>query len=116
MYDRLPFPHITATKPEEQLAQMKDYLLQFKEELEFILMNLSVDNLSQDLVDKLHSLGADIKKTSEENESKFQQMSNKSLSVSDVINSPAFGLAVEGKIPTFSVNYETGNLEYQKGE
>lgn len=51
MFDRLPFPHITATKPEEQIAQLKDYLIQFKEELEFILVEMS-ENISQNNVDK----------------------------------------------------------------
>ena len=41
MFDRLPFPHITATKPEDQIAQLKDYLIQFKEDLEFILAEIS---------------------------------------------------------------------------
>ena len=50
MYDRLPFPHITATKPEEQITQMKDYLIQFKEDLEFILAEMS-ENISQKNVD-----------------------------------------------------------------
>lgn len=51
MYDRLPFPHITATKPEEQIAQLKDYLIQFKEDLEFVLAEIS-ENASQKNVEK----------------------------------------------------------------
>ena len=109
MQDRLPFPHITATKPEEQLSQVKDYLFQFKEELEFVLSNISADNLSQDLVDKLNSLGADIEKEIEERDEQIQQSR---LTVSDVINSPLFDFALESKIPTFKINFQTGNLEY----
>lgn len=109
MQDRLPFPHITATKPEEQLAQVKDYLFQFKEELEFVLSNINTDNLSQELVDKLNSLGADLEKEIEERDEQFQQSV---LTVSDVINSPAFKAELTSAIPTFKVNFQTGNLEY----
>lgn len=109
MQDRLPFPHITATKPEEQLAQVKDYLFQFKEELEFVLSNINTDNLSQELVDKLNSLGADLEKEIEDRDEQFQQSV---LTVSDVINSPAFRAELASAIPTFKVNFQTGNLEY----
>ena len=113
MIDSLPMPHITATKPEEQVAQMKDYLFMLTEELEFILANISVNNLSQDLVDKLNSLGADIEKNNEEKEEQLQKIHNNSVTVSDVINSSAFESALESKIPSFSVNFETGYLEYK---
>lgn len=47
MYDILPFPpNITATDAKEQVSQLYNYLNQFKEALEFILTNISVDNLS----------------------------------------------------------------------
>ena len=113
MIDSLPMPHITATRPDEQLSQVKDYLFQLKEELEFVLTNISVDNLSQDLVDKLNSLGADIEKNNEDKEEQLQQINNKSITVSDVINSSAFHSAIESKLPSFSVNFETGQLEYK---
>lgn len=112
MMDRLPFPHITATTPEGQVSQIREYLFQFKEELEFILMNLSEDNLSQGLVDKLNSLGADIEKNITDTEEQTQQLSNNMLTVSDVVNSPVFASAVKGMMPVFRVNFENGNLEY----
>lgn len=37
MFDTLPFPNITAKDAEERSKQTVDYLIQFKEELEFIL-------------------------------------------------------------------------------
>lgn len=109
MQDRLPFPHITATKPEEQLVQLRDYLFQFKEELEFILSNIDADNLSQELVDKLNNLGADVKKEMEDRDEQYQQSV---LTVSDVLNSPTFKTELKSAIPTFKVNFQTGNLEY----
>ena len=90
MYDMLPFPHITATNAEEQVAQINNYLIQFKETLEFILTNISADNLSPELVNKLNSLGAEIEKTQVDREEEIQQVTNKMITVSDVINSPAF--------------------------
>jgi hypothetical protein len=156
MYDMLPFPTINARNTEEQVAQINNYLIQFKESLEFILTNISTENLSQDLIIKLNTLGADIEKSNEDRDDQIQQMSNKTLTVSDVINSIAFRLALENVTPkqylvsaeqlqvsnepdginiyaikdssgktknlqvkngstpnvNFSVNFETGNLEY----
>ena len=156
MYDMLPFPNINGVNVEEQVAQLNNYLIQFKETLEFILTNISVDNLSSELVDKLNSLGADIEQSVEDRDDQIQQVSNNALTVSDVINSTSFknelqkvtpskylvsaeqiqisnepnGIniyAIEdesgelkefiiknGKTPNvdFSVNFNTGNLEY----
>ena len=109
----LPIPHFTAITPEEQLAQVQDYLFQLIEELEFALNNLSADNLSQELLDRLNSLGAGIEDTKNESEEKLQQVTNKTITVSDVINLNAFESAVSNMMPSFTVNYETGNLEYK---
>lgn len=121
MYDMLPFPHITATNAEEQVAQINNYLIQFKETLEFILTNISVDNLSQDLINKINSLGADIEKSNAFREEEIQQVSGKMITVSDVLNSPAYQADLEARMPTaeevlesmdLKVNYDTGHLEY----
>ena len=66
MYDMLPFPNLSGGTAEEQVAQINNYLIQFKETLEFVLANISIDNLSQDLVDKLNTLGADLEKSIED--------------------------------------------------
>ena len=99
MYDLLPFPNINGKTVEEQAFQINNYLMQLKETLEFILTSISFDNLSQEVVDKLNSLGADIQKNEETREEELSQISNKALSVSDVINSNAFDLALEGAGP-----------------
>ena len=126
MYDILPFPNITATNVSELAFQTNNYLIQLKETLDFALANISTDNLSQDLIEKLNTLGADIEKSVEERNEQIQQVTNKTLSVSDVINSPSFTLAVKNNainavdeiVSTklsnirFSVNFDTGNLEY----
>lgn len=87
--------------------------MQFKETLEFILTNIGIDNLSDDLVNKLNILGADIEKTNTVKEEELQQVSSKMLTVSDVINSEAFKAALTNEY-TFTVNFETGNLEYTR--
>lgn len=114
MYDMLPFPNITAATPEEQVTQINNYLIQFKETLEFILTNISFDNLSQDVVNKLNTLGADIVKSIEDRDDQIQQVTSKTLTVSDVINSKAFEIALENAKPKveFTLNFDTGNLEY----
>lgn len=118
MYDMLPFPNITAKEPTEQMVQINNYLIQFKEALEFILTNISYDNFSQDLINKLNILGADIEKSSEDIDEQIQQLSNKNITVSDVINSPSFNAAVSSNVfkqvsgIKFTVNFDTGILEY----
>lgn len=114
MYDMLPFPSVTAKTPEEQVGELTNYLIQFKETLEFILANISVENLSQELIQKLNDLGADVEKNAEERDEQLSQIANKSLTVSDVINSEGFKTSVQSEISKikFTVNTETGNLEY----
>lgn len=114
MYDILPFPNILVGSVEEQTAQINNYLIQLKETLEFILTNISVENLSQELITKLNDLGANVVKTDVEREDQLGQIVSNSLSVSDVINSEAFALAMKAATPnvSFSVNLSTGNLEY----
>lgn len=116
MFDMLPFPRITATTPEEQIKEVLNYLNHFKETLEFILMNISTENLSPELVNQLNELGANIQKSNKERESEISQLANKggSLSVFDVINSDAFKQLLNNKVSDigFTVNFESGHLEY----
>ena len=92
MFDILPFPRITGNTPEEKVAELINYLIQFKETLEFALMNISAENLSPDLINRLNALGADIEKSHTEREEELSQISKTSVTV--------------------NVNYETGHLEY----
>ena len=110
----LPYPSINGNTAEEKIVELQNYLWQLKETLETIVSNISVDNLSDDLVETLNSLGSDIAKTSEETEEYIQQIQQNNLTISDVINSDAFQLALENYEPTINltVNFETGNLEY----
>ena len=94
MYDILPFPNITATETKEQVEQINNYLIQFKETLEFILTNISADNLSQELRNQLNSLGTEIKTSKEKQDDVTQQLAHKTLSVSDVVNSKLFKDAI----------------------
>lgn len=123
MYDILPFPNIVGSTKEEQIGQIINYLIQFKEELEFVLANITVDNLSPSLMNVLNSLGADIKKDTKVREEQVQQIAGKIVTVTDVVGSSAFDTALTNKVNnllediTLTVNYETGNLEYElKGE
>lgn len=99
MYDLLPFPNITATDATELMAQINNYLIQFKETLEFILTNISTDNLSPDLITKLNDLGAEIEKSNEERDEQINQVTNNYITISDVINSNAFEQALDSAIP-----------------
>ncbi len=123
MFDILPFPNITAKEAEERTNQIVDYLLQFKEDLEFILTNLTSENLSPDLRAKITNVKtSDDAFTSEQSEQLSQLKGGGGISVSDVLNSAAFkayaesvNTAIDEKVNnlTFEVNYETGHLEYK---
>ena len=99
MYDLLPFPTFAATETTDLVAQLNNYLMQFKETLEFVLTNISTDNLSPDLIAKLNELGAEIEKSNEERDDQIGQVANKTLTVSDVINSNPFQQALDGATP-----------------
>ncbi len=115
MIDLLPFPRITGDTPQKQVLELINYLVQFKETLEFTLMNISTENLSPDLVKKLNDLGANIVQSTDEKESELAQISKgNNLTVYDVCNSNIFKASIESNISslTFNVNTETGELEY----
>jgi hypothetical protein len=115
MVDSLPFPRITETTPEKQVAELVNYLIQFKETLEFVLMNISTENLSPELVNKLNEMGADIEKSNKAREEELAQITVGTLTISDVVESNAFSEAVKdvmSRSMKFNVNLETGHLEY----
>ena len=115
MVDMFPFPSVTEGTPEKQIAELVNYLIQFKETLEFALTNISTENLSVALSNKLEELGLNIDRSNEERESEVAQISNKTLTVADVCNSELFKIALKTeheKNIQFNVNFETGHLEY----
>lgn len=119
MVDMLPFPRVIGNTPEEQISELLNYLIQFKETLEFALMNISTENLSPDLVNKLNELGANIEKSNTDREDEVAQISTNALTISDVCNSDLFKLSVESeasKYISFNVNFDTGHLEYAISE
>ena len=123
MFDILPFPNITAKEPEERISQVVDYLLQFKEDLEFILTNLTTDNLSPELQAKINSVKPDKDVFSDDQMEQLSQMKG-GISVFDVLNSAAFKAysdSVDEKIDSvldgisFYLDYTTGELYYKTG-
>ena len=115
MFDVLPFPNIVGRTPEEQIEQMNSYLIQLKETLEFVLMDISVDNLSDELRKTLEGLGANMESAKKEQDEVNQQIVKRALTVDDVTSSAAFERAIMEKMPVFKVNMETGCLEYDTG-
>lgn len=119
MMDMFPFPSVTGKTSEEQIRDILNYLVQFKETLEFALMNISTENLSPDLVNRLNDLGANIQQNNAERESELAQITQKqTITVFDVLNSDAFKLSLKNEIEgiNFSVNFDTGELEYGVSE
>ena len=110
-----PFPRLTGQTSEQQITDLVNYLIQFKETLEFAFMNISKDNLSPELVNQLNELGANIEKSNADREEEVAQLSKfSSITVSDVCNSPLFKNEIDNRMSkrTFNVNFDTGELEY----
>ena len=82
MYDMLPFLRITGNTPEKQIAEITEYLTQFKETLEFILSNISLENLSPELVRRLEGLDNTIAQINSNREEEIAQISRKMSSES----------------------------------
>lgn len=120
MVDAFPFPRITEETSEKQIKQLVDYLIQFKETLEFALTNISTENLSPELISKLNELGADIQKSNDAREEELAQLTVDTLTISDVCESNTFKDAVKSEVKkhsvTINVNTETGHLEYYTAE
>ncbi len=83
----LPYPNLLTKTNEERIDELVRYLIQFREDLEFILANIGVDNLSDDLQKKLTSLGF-----------VGNEEASRVLSVQDVVESPMFAQAVRNII------------------
>lgn len=113
--DMFPFPRLTGQTSEQQITDLVNYLIQFKETLEFAFMNISKDNLSPELVNQLNELGANIEKSNADREEEVAQLSKfSSITVSDVCNSPLFKNEIDNRMSQrkFNVNFDTGELEY----
>ena len=93
MMDRLPFPDVNAHTTEEKVAQLVDYLIRFKEELEFILSDIGVENLSAGLQKKINEMGKSKQSTDEAEAIYIVKNGNTNV--------------------TFRVNFDTGDLEYE---
>ena len=98
MRDLLPFPMLRATTPERQIEELVIYLVQLKEELEFILSNISEDNLSETLRKRLEGLGVSIGASNKNRKDELLQVTARLISVRDVVGSDVFKEAVKNII------------------
>lgn len=117
MIDLLPFLRVSGGTAEEKINDICDYLIHLKETLEFALMNITSENLSKELIDKLNRLGADIRTGNDNTESAVRQLSSKSVTIPGVCSSEVFKQAVKDEflklIGDVKVNLTTGKLEYE---
>ena len=79
MMDMFPFPRVTGETAEEQISSLVSYITQFKETLEFALMNISEDNLSANLMGRIKAIEEEIRKNKEDREEEVAQLANKVL-------------------------------------
>lgn len=77
MLDMLPFLMTTSPTTEGQVKEIIDYLAQFKEQLEFVLSNISERNLSASLKQKLKEMDESIKRAERNRTEELAQVSNK---------------------------------------
>ena len=77
MLDMLPFLTLRETTTEGQIKEIAEYLAQFKEQLEFILSNITEQNLSPSLSKKLSDLTNNMRIYEENREEELAQVSNK---------------------------------------
>lgn len=77
MIDMLPFLMTTSPTTEGQVKEIIDYLAQFKEQLEFVLSNISERNLSESLKQKLKDMDDSIKSAERNRTEELAQVSNK---------------------------------------
>lgn len=77
MLDMLPFLMTTSPTTEGQVKEIIDYLAQFKEQLEFVLSNISERNLSESLKQKLKDMEDSIKSAERNRTEELAQVSNK---------------------------------------
>ena len=98
MRDLLPFPMLRSTTPERQIEELVIYLVQLKEELEFILSNISEDNLSETLRKRLEGLGVSIGASNKNRKDELLQVTARLISVRDVVGSDVFKEAVKNII------------------
>lgn len=115
MVDMFPFLRLTGNTTEEKIASIADYLVQFKETLEYAINDISIDNLSPELINKLNELGANIEKNKSASEEEIAQVSVNTLTINDVVESEQFKTAIKNetsKYVSFTINFETGHLEY----
>ena len=77
MLDMLPFLMTTSPTTEGQVKEIIDYLAQFKEQLEFVLSNISERNLSESLKQKLKAMDDSIKSAERNRTEELAQVSNK---------------------------------------
>lgn len=94
MRDLLPFPLLRGKLPETQIEELVTYLVQLKEELEFILSNISEDNLSEGLKKRLNGLGESIGTNTTKSEDELLQVTSKILSARDIVGTDVFKEAV----------------------
>lgn len=77
MIDMFPYLKISRNTPEEQIKDIEEYLIHFKESLEFAITNISTENLSAELQKRLSKIEADIEKSNANIEDEIAQIAKK---------------------------------------
>jgi DNA-binding FadR family transcriptional regulator len=89
--EQLPFLFTRGRNDSERLQEVIDYIHQLREELEGILMNLTADNLSSEIIKKIQDVGISTSINEKDKEEIYQIVQNQK---------------------SLNVNFETGQLEY----
>ena len=90
MLNLLPFPNINGNNDTEKIEQIIAYLMQLKEEVEYSLTHITLDDLTEEVKNKIESVNQNIKETESTQEEQIQQLLNSVLKVDDVLASNKF--------------------------
>lgn len=109
MFSELPMLTTHGETSEEKVAEIENYLYMLREALEMELSNIDTDNLSDDLIRRLEGLGVDISLQEKKTQDYIQQISQRTLSVRDVVESKMFADKLQEEkatIPTMVIDSE----------
>lgn len=90
----LPFPSIIQGETREQIEDIHQYLLRLREELEYIISNLSTENFSTDLNSQFETIVQLVNAAVEDAESARISAAN-GLTIHDVVGSALFKQSME---------------------
>ena len=77
MFEFLPVLDLKGKTTVQKVDEMEQYLVKFRKELELVLGNISTENLSPTLLNRIESLEKTVKAETEKRDEEISQLANK---------------------------------------